>query len=79
MELSGQEYRIQEPFPSPGDLPKAGIEPKSLSLQADSLPSEPPVKPINEERMSGFTSYVILGKSLRLFVPQFPSCQNSNY
>ena len=28
------------PFPSPGDLPDPGIEPRSLALQADSLPSE---------------------------------------
>ena len=27
------------PFPSPGDLPDPGIEPKSSTLQADSLPS----------------------------------------
>ena len=33
------------PFPSPGDLPDPGIEPRSLALQADSLPSEPPGKP----------------------------------
>ena len=30
------------PFPSPGDLPNPGIEPGSLALQADALPSEPP-------------------------------------
>ena len=30
------------PFPSPGDPPKAGIEPRSPTLQADSLLSEPP-------------------------------------
>ena len=29
-----------EPFPSPGDLPNPGIEPRSLALQADSLPTE---------------------------------------
>ena len=34
------------PFPSPGDLPDPGIEPGSPSLQADSLPSEPPRKPV---------------------------------
>ena len=28
------------PFPSPGDLPDPGIEPKSPALQADSLPTE---------------------------------------
>ena len=32
-------------FPSPGDIPNPGIEPTSPTLQADSLPSEPPGKP----------------------------------
>ena len=32
-------------FPSPGDLPDPGIEPRSPALQADSLPPEPPRKP----------------------------------
>ena len=36
-----QEYWSGLPFPSPGDLPDPGIEPGSLALQADSLPSEP--------------------------------------
>ena len=30
------------PFPSPGGPPDPGIKPGSPSLQADSLPSEPP-------------------------------------
>ena len=34
------------PFPSPGHLPNPGIEPGSLTLQADALPSEPPGKPL---------------------------------
>ena len=34
------------PFHSPGDLPDPGIELRSPALQADSLPSEPPGKPI---------------------------------
>ena len=33
-------------FPSPGDLPNPGIEPRSPALQAGSLPSEPPVSSI---------------------------------
>ena len=33
------------PFPSPGDLPDPGIEPRSPALQADSLPSGPLGKP----------------------------------
>ena len=32
-------------FPSPGNLPNPGIKPRSPSLQADSLPAEPPGKP----------------------------------
>ena len=39
------EYWSGLPCPSPGDLPESGIEPKSPTLQADSLPSEPPGKP----------------------------------
>ena len=42
MEFSRQEYWSGLPFPSPGDLPDPGTEPKSPALQADSLPSEPP-------------------------------------
>ena len=30
------------PFPSPGDLPDLGIEPRSPALPADTLTSEPP-------------------------------------
>ena len=36
-----QEYWSVLPFPSPGDLPDPGIEPRSPTLQADSLLSEP--------------------------------------
>ena len=44
MGFSRQEYWSGLPFPSPGDLPDPGIEPKSLALQADALPSELPGK-----------------------------------
>jgi len=44
MGFSGQEYWNGLPFPSPGNLPDPGIEPKSLALQTDALPSEPPGK-----------------------------------
>ena len=37
------------PFPSPGNLPDPGIEPRSPALQADSLPSEPSWKPYTLE------------------------------
>ena len=38
--FSRQEYWSGLPFPSPGDLPNAGIEPGSPVLQADALSSE---------------------------------------
>ena len=44
MEFSRQEYWSGLPFPSPGDLPDPGIESRSPTLQADTLPSEPPGK-----------------------------------
>ena len=44
MALSRQEYWSGLPFPSPGDLPNPGIEPRSPELQADTLTSEPPGK-----------------------------------
>ena len=37
MEFSRQEYWSGLPFPSPGDLPDPGTEPRSPALQADSL------------------------------------------
>ena len=46
MGFSRQEYWSGLLFHSPGDRPNPGIEPKSLALQADTLPSEPPGKPI---------------------------------
>ena len=45
MEFSRQEYQSGFPFPSPGDLPNPGTEPRFPAFQADSLPSEPPGKP----------------------------------
>ena len=44
MGFSRQEYWCGLPFPSPGDLPDPGIEPRSPALQADALTSEPPGK-----------------------------------
>ena len=41
MGFSRQKYWSALPFPSPGDLPNPGIEPRSPTLQADTLLSEP--------------------------------------
>ena len=45
MGFSKQDYWSGLPFPSPGDLPNPGIEPRSPALQAYALTSEPPGKP----------------------------------
>ena len=37
----------QVALPSSGDLPNPRIDPRSLALQANSLPAEPPRKPKN--------------------------------
>ena len=37
----------QVAIPFPEDLPNPGIEPRSPELQLDSLPSEPPEKPMS--------------------------------
>ena len=49
MGFSRQEYWSGVPFPSPGDLPDPGIEPRSPTLQADALTFEPPGKRTDTE------------------------------
>ena len=46
MGFSRQEYWSGVPFPPPGDLSNPGIETGSPPLQADTLPYEPPGKPV---------------------------------
>ena len=52
MEFSRPKYWSEWPFPSLGDLPNSGIKPRSPALQADSLPAEPPGKPLSKYRLS---------------------------
>ena len=47
LEFSRPEYWSGWPFPSPGDLPNPGIEPRSPTLQVGFLPAEPQGKPKN--------------------------------
>ena len=55
MGFSRQEYWSGLPFPSAGDLPNPGTEPRSPALQADSLPSEPPGKSKEYSQLTDFT------------------------
>ena len=52
MKFSRQGYWRGLPFPSPGDLPNPGIEPRSPVLQADSLPTELQGKPSGGRQVS---------------------------
>ena len=47
IEFFRQEYWSGLPCPPPGDLPNPEIEPRSPTLQVDSLLFEPPGKPKN--------------------------------
>ena len=60
MEFSRQEYWSGLPFPSPGDFPDPGIEPKFPTLQADSLPTEPPGKPLTLGRSTSNFRFTLL-------------------
>ena len=51
--LSRQECWSGWPFPSPGDLPDPGMEPRSPALQADSSLSEPPIKNVFLKKWQG--------------------------
>ena len=50
---------FQARIPSPADLPNLGVEPGSLALQVDSLPSKPLGKPCDNILISdSYNSYV---------------------
>ena len=59
-----QEYWSELPFPSPGDLPDPGIEPRSPTLQADALPTEPPGKLKGPVNVQDKPQYVVFPPSL---------------
>ena len=80
MEFSRQEYWSGLLFPSPGDLPHPGIKPRSPTLQADSLPSEPPVRLHENDILHFFpeeeteTQRAKGQVGARLFSRRFPWC-----
>ena len=68
MGFSRQEYQSELPFPSPGDLPDPGIETRSLTVQADSLPSEPPGKHIYNIYIYVYYTYVHIHIHLHRYI-----------
>ena len=67
MGFSRQEYWSGLPLPSPGDLPKPGIEPGSPTLEADALTSEPPGKPNIYIHMYIFVYIVLVSNHVQIF------------
>ena len=63
--FSRQECWRGLPCPPPGDPPNPGIEPRSPTLQADPLPTEPPGKPIVQDMLSQIWHLGILNISSR--------------
>ena len=61
MGFTRQKYWRGLPCPPPGDLLNPGIEPRSLTVQADSLPSEPPGKSTGFLSCLQFSSFYIFG------------------
>ena len=72
MEFFRQEYSSGLPFSSPGGIPDPGIKPCSPALQADSLPSEPPGKPLFGTRLLIIAIFYDYSNNL-LTIPVAPS------
>ena len=56
MGFSRQGYWSGLPFPPLGDVPDPGVEPRPPALQVDSLPSEPPGKPLSLTEQSRYSA-----------------------
>ena len=83
MGFSRQKYWSGLPFPSPGDLPNPGIEPGSPTLQADTLPSEPPgklPKKGNAKECSNYHTAVFISHTsevmLKILQARLQQCMN---
>ena len=74
MEFPSPQYWSGQPFPSPGDLPNPGIEPRSPTLQADSSPAGPPGKhAFVIHAVSIYASFVTTESALSLIALISPS------
>ena len=84
MEFSREEYWSGLRCPPPGDLLDPGMEPRSPAVQADSLPSEPPGKPLLRLKMPKFTNFLLeisirQGQSLSFLITLCKNFSKSKY
>ena len=82
MEFSRQDYWSRLPFPSPRNLPDPRIEPRSLTLQADSLPTDPPGKSSilgirTQRKMAQFSSVQLLSR-VQLFATPWTAAHQAS-
>ena len=71
-----QEHWSRLPFPSPGDLSNPGTEPRSHTLQMDSLPTESPVfipipKKGNAKECSNYCTIALISHASKLMLKIF--------
>ena len=71
MGFSRQEYGSGLPCPSPGDLPDTGIEPLSPALAGGFFTTEPPGKPMANQRLLSTST---LRRVVPLLSPIDPPC-----
>ena len=79
MEFSRQEYWSGLPFPSPGNLPGPGIEPRSPALQEDSLLTEIPRKIPPFFFSLATCKHIIFGHWGKVKVKVMSDCNTMNY
>ena len=87
MEFSRPEYQSGQLFPPLGDLPNPGIEPRSPTMQADSLLSEPPGKPFTwlipryyvKVHFIHFPCYAFTVNYLKIVIPMVPYSFHGTY
>ena len=81
MGFSRQEYWSGLPFPSPGNLPNPGTEPRFPALQADALPSEPPGKPLENIHVGYYknpTKKSLPIDTMKVLVKKRQRCSNTH-
>ena len=80
MEFSTQEYWSGLPFLSPRHLPDPGVEPRSPAMQADSLPYEPPEKPLKAAQRVFNSLFLLLasGRQIKFNMARVTSWSHSH-
>ena len=74
MGFSRQENWSGLPYPSPGDLPNPGIEPRSPTLQTNALPSESQGKPVSINKVHSINISYKYMRKVHIKIPVHNCC-----